>query len=1037
MPGRRRRFELNIRNRLIVGFAALLLVLATAVGITLWKVRSVDREIGRIIDLRVPTAFSSAALINDINASLAHLRGWMLTGKTGFKAERAAVWNNIGRLRDDMDRLSANWTNPANVAAWADFKVVLNEFRGAQERVEDIANTPDETPATKLLVEKAAPLAAVMVNSITTMIDAESELGATAERKALLGTMADVRGTTGIALASIRAFLLTGDEGFREDFEVQWATNEKRISELSAKRHLLSAAQMIAFAELSKVRAEFAPLPGEMLRIRGSEKWNMANYLLVTEAIPRADKLLTILAGAKTEDASRVGGMVENQRFLLANDADDLANDTRTLISIEWVLLLSGLFIAIVVALFTARSLVNPIRAMTDAMGRLAEGDVTIDVPAREREDEIGEMAQAVQVFKENAIRMGQLEKTRREAERELRRSESSLAEAQRIARLGNWDLNLITGELHWSDEAFRILHLDRESFDGTTASFYRRVHPDEREHVRQAADAAINAGKPYSLDHRIVLPNGEERTVHEQAEVEFDDSGKPLVMRGTVQDITERKLAEERMRRLEQRFSDAMDASPSLIGITGVEDGKFVYANGSWLSTFGYRRDEVIGKTPAELDIWTGPKGRASLIETLKKKGAARNLELELRMKSGEVREFLSSVQTIEIEGRDHLLFFSQDITERKRVEEALRLTQFSFDRASDAIFWLDSDGCLTYVNDTACRMLGYPLEELLGSNLGDIDPDVSPAEFQRSWDRIGARGSIRFETRYRAKDGTMIPVDVSSFHLKYGDTELACSFSRDITERKLAEDMSRQHERELAQLLRRNTVGEMASALAHEINQPLASIVNYSRGCTRRFRSGKWKSDEILNALDQISEQTERASSIIRNIGEFIRSPEPKRTPADINDLVRSVATLTEAEFRIHGVKVIFNLADGLPPVSVSVIEIEQVILNLMMNSLDAMKETSRSDREIVIQTSLARRDAVEVAVRDVGTGLDGGISDKVFDPYFTTKENGMGLGLSISRTIIDAHGGKLSADRNAGCGATFRFTIPAQREIRGRVG
>ncbi len=236
-------FNLNIRGRLIAGFAAVTLVLAVAVATTLWKVSSVEGEVERIVELRVPTAFASAAMINDINASLAALRGWMLTGNPTFKAERAAVWADIALVRDNMDRLSASWTNQANVAKWAEFKTVLAEFQAAQRKVEDIAHTTDEQPAAKLLLTEAAPRAAVIMKSITAMIDAEAKLEATAERKALLGMMADVRGTMGLGLANIRAFLLTGDDKFRKQFEGLWAKNERRFVDLSANQYLLSAEQ--------------------------------------------------------------------------------------------------------------------------------------------------------------------------------------------------------------------------------------------------------------------------------------------------------------------------------------------------------------------------------------------------------------------------------------------------------------------------------------------------------------------------------------------------------------------------------------------------------------------------------------------------------------------------------------------------------------------------------------------------------------------------------------------------------------------------
>jgi methyl-accepting chemotaxis protein len=402
--------NLNIRTRLILGFAALSLALAAAVGTTLWKVAGIQSQTTRVVELRVPTAFASSGLVNNINASLAALRGWMLTGNSDFKTGRAAVWADIHRIRAEMDRLSASWTNPDNVAKWTEFKAVLDEFEAAQKRVEDIAHTAEEQPASKMLLTEAAPRATVIIKSITAMIDAEAKLPATEERKALLGMMADVRGTMGMSLANIRAYLLTGDATFKENFDRFWAKNEKRFADLTGKAYLLTPEQRAAFEELSAARSEFAPLPPQMFAIRGSNKWNMANYMLVTEAAPRAGKLLETLAGAKQEDGSRAGGMVDNQKSLLAGDANQMAADAKLLNTIEWILLVAGLAIAVVITFVTARAIVDPVKAMTHAMSRLAEGDDSIAVDVGSRKDEIGQMAHALGLLRQtvqDAFRLG------------------------------------------------------------------------------------------------------------------------------------------------------------------------------------------------------------------------------------------------------------------------------------------------------------------------------------------------------------------------------------------------------------------------------------------------------------------------------------------------------------------------------------------------------------------------------------------------------------------------------------------------------
>ncbi len=394
-------FKLNIRGRLIAGFSMVVLVLAASIAVTLWEVSNVKTEVNRMVGLRVPTAFAGIGIDTELNASLAALRGWMLTANPKFKKERADAWRQINEARAEMDRQSANWTNPENVKKWTEFKAILDEFAVAQRKVEEIANSPDEQPALKMLLTEAAPRATVIIKAITAMIDAESALPATPERKALLGMMADVRGSMGMALANIRAYLLTADETFKKTFEKFWATNEKRFADLSANQDLFSPAQRAAFEKLRQAREEFAPLPQKMFAIRASEKWNMAHYLLVTEAAPRAEKLLAILAGPRGADGARAGGMVDNQKKLLADDANLVKDQIWTLEMIEWVLLASGIAIAVLVAFFTARSLVNPIKTLSDAMTKLAKGETDIELEVKSH-DEIGEMTKSLIALRES-----------------------------------------------------------------------------------------------------------------------------------------------------------------------------------------------------------------------------------------------------------------------------------------------------------------------------------------------------------------------------------------------------------------------------------------------------------------------------------------------------------------------------------------------------------------------------------------------------------------------------------------------------------
>ena len=258
-----------------------------------------------------------------------------------------------------------------------------------------------------------------MIKSISKMIDLElqGQGGTTGDRVQVLGMMADTRGSFGLGLANIRAYLLTGDEKFAKNFDVLWAKNTKRFGDLSRNVDKLSPAQAAAFKDFAAKRIDFAPLPPKMFSIRGSKKWNMANYTLVTEAAPRAGKLLTALLGERNAEGVREGGMQRNQQALLDHDSDQNHSLVSELLAISWILLAVGLAIASVVAFLITRSIVGPVNGMTAAMGSLAEGNLETEVPALDKTDEIGQMAQAVQVFKDNAIRVKQMEEEAKEQE--------------------------------------------------------------------------------------------------------------------------------------------------------------------------------------------------------------------------------------------------------------------------------------------------------------------------------------------------------------------------------------------------------------------------------------------------------------------------------------------------------------------------------------------------------------------------------------------------------------------------------------------
>jgi C4-dicarboxylate-specific signal transduction histidine kinase len=224
-----------------------------------------------------------------------------------------------------------------------------------------------------------------------------------------------------------------------------------------------------------------------------------------------------------------------------------------------------------------------------------------------------------------------------------------------------------------------------------------------------------------------------------------------------------------------------------------------------------------------------------------------------------------------------------------------------------------------------------------------------------------------------------------------------------------------------------RLSTVGEMATGIAHELNQPLSAIANFARGCLRRLRLDHVDPRELIAPLEEVCEQAVRASEILSHVRDFVRKSELQVKPVNINHIVHSVVKFTELEARQYGATVALQLAQNLPPVLADSIMVEQVICNIVHNAFEAMAEAHSAQRAVDISTRAIDGNAIEVEVVDTGPGIDGAVIDQVFDPFFTTKVEGVGMGLSISRSIIEMHGGRVRAESGKQGGTTFRFTLP----------
>lgn len=374
-------FNWTIGTKIGASFFTLALILVGSIVISIFEVSNTAAITTRAIELRAPTAQASVSLMNGVNHSLAALRGWIILGNDKFKQERQESWDNINQYLADLDKYSKSWTNPENVRKLGEMKRFFKDFEGYQKEIENIANTPQNNPANYLLLNEAAPQANILVDRITKIINIEMTLPANARRKAVLGMMADVRGTTARSLANIRAFLLSGNDVFKERFNVMWTKNIKRFGDLTRNRRLLNAQQKRYFDEFSAARKIFAPLPEKMFVIRGSKEWNLANTWLGTKAAPTAGKIMGLL-----------NGMVANQAALLKDDSKLATETTDTLLTVQWVLLAVGVLFSLFLGFVVTRNISKLISALketihgligasyqlTDASGQVAKSSQSL-----------------------------------------------------------------------------------------------------------------------------------------------------------------------------------------------------------------------------------------------------------------------------------------------------------------------------------------------------------------------------------------------------------------------------------------------------------------------------------------------------------------------------------------------------------------------------------------------------------------------------------------------------------------------------------
>ena len=563
-------------------------------------------------------------------------------------------------------------------------------------------------------------------------------------------------------------------------------------------------------------------------------------------------------------------------------------------------------------------------------------------------------------------------------------------------------------------------------------------VHPEDLPHVIEVFTQSIATATPYEILQRLRRSDGVYRW--------FQNSGFPLrdpegqVTRWCVllTDIDERKRAEDALRHSEARKTAMLDAALDCV-VTIDHEGRITEFNPAAERTFQYRRDEVLGRNLADVIVPMSlreqhRRGFARHLATGEARVLGKRIEMTAVRADGIEIPVELAITRIPLDGPPSFTGYLREITERKQAEESLRRSEaflaegqqlsrvgsFSWRVATDEIMWSDE---LYRIFDIE-RQVAVTFDVI-----GDrIHPDDVPA-FTSQIERSRRDGSdVELELRLQMADGSVKHVHVVA-HARHDDQLEYIGAVQDVTERRLSEETLAAVRSELAHVARITSLGVLTASIAHEVNQPLSGIITNASTCGRMLAANPPDLEGARETARRIIRDGNRASDVITRLRAMFSHRELALEPLDLNEAAREVIALSSNDFRRNRILLQSELSDALPHVTGDRIQLQQVLLNLLRNAADAMVDVHDRPRQVLIRTEREEDTHVRVTVRDAGTGLPAHNLDSLFDAFHSTKSGGMGIGLFVSRSIVEKHQGRLWAERNEGPGATFSFSIPFQ--------
>jgi len=627
----------------------------------------------------------------------------------------------------------------------------------------------------------------------------------------------------------------------------------------------------------------------------------------------------------------------------------------------------------------------------------------------------------------------------RKRAEEELRRSEALLAKAQRLSLTGSFSFNPVTEEGTWSDEVYRIYEFQPET-RSTLAMIRSRYHPDDL-YLLEEQIARIHSGATdLDYEHRLLMPDGSIKHVHMVAQGSRGEDGGPFEYIGAVQDITQRRAAEEELRR-----SEAFLAKAQRLSLTG--SFSFYSATGefTWSDEL-YRIFEFEPGIPVTLELIRTryhPEDRHVMEEVTEgiRLGAADfDYEHRLLMPDGSIKHIRVVAHGAPDKERGGTEYFGavQDVTQPRVAEQGLRRSEAYLAEAQR----LSHTG--SWAVDYANRKPIHSSEEhhrLFGFDPADGMPPwrawmdrIHPEDRDRTRAIIerSSREKTDLEMDYRIclPDGTVRYVhDVGHPVLNAaGDVVEFVGTSVDVTQRRLADEALDKARSELAHVTRVMSLGALTASIAHEVNQPLSGIITNASTCLRMLAADPPNIEGARMTAQRTIRDGNRAADVITRLRALFSKKAAATETVDLNEATREVLALVFSDLLRNRVFLRTELDDDNPLlVTGDRVQLQQVILNLVRNAVDAMRDVNDRPRHLLVRAESDADGRARLVVKDAGVGLDAQAMERLFDPFYTTKDEGMGIGLSVSRSIIENHGGKLWAEANDGPGATFSFSIP----------